>query len=760
MALVEDLPPSVEATLRAETQRPESNGHGGGEDGAGAAEPVVAVKADIDASGNLGERWVVVDGDQVRVLTPNGTRAHVDLAVPLSEIKFARTENLVGGGALAVGKGTDQIELVRFTTPLQGRMGAAARVIEALAKNEEPPDVAVEEKIKNCPTCGRPLPPDSQVCRHCINKRAVLARLFSYAAAYRWQAILLVALMFAGTAMALAPGVIIKNLTDRVLAPPPGAAIPPDAERWRMLNWLVAALIGTQLLGVFLTVWRGRLSAWLSGHITFQIRNQVFERMQWLGLSFYDKRQTGALMARVTQDVQELNHFLVDGLQLLVVNGLTLIGILIVLLLHNAYLTLLVLLPVPFVIGITRRTWRMMWRTMHRMWHLRSRLSAGLNAVLAGVRVVKAFAQEKREVDRFHHRSDELFKTGLHVEQTMATIFPFINFLMTAGTFIVWYVGGRQVIGQVITLGTLNLFLSFLMQLYGPLQSMTRIADWLSRALTSAERIFEILDTEADVKDAPEAAPLDRITGQVEFRNVSFGYDKSRRVLENFSLTVEPGEMIGLVGHSGAGKTTIINLISRFYDPQEGEIFVDGVDMRQVKLEDLRGQLGIVLQEPFLFPGTIAENIAYAKPDATPPEIMRAAKAANAHDFILRFPDGYDTEVGERGTRLSGGERQRISIARAILHDPRILILDEATASVDTETEKQIQEAIARLIQGRTTFAIAHRLSTLRNAHRLVVMDRGKVVEVGTHEELMGMPEGTYRRLVEMQTEINKLRAW
>ena len=252
---------------------------------------------------------------------------------------------------------------------------------------------------------------------------------------------------------------------------------------------------------------------------------------------------------------------------------------------------------------------------------------------------------------------------------------------------------------------------------------------------------------------------MPHIEGHVELRNVRFSYDKNQSVLEDVSINVEPGEMIGLVGHSGAGKSTIINLLSRFYDVKDGPILIDGVDIRHIKMNDLRRQVGVVLQEPFLFPGTISDNIAYAKPDATPMEIMRAAKAANAHDFIMRFPDGYDTWVGERGARLSGGERQRISIARAILHDPRILILDEATASVDTETEKQIQEAIARLIEGRTTFAIAHRLSTLRNACRLMVMERGKMVELGTHDELLAMPEGVFKKLVDMQQEVNQLQA-
>ncbi len=749
MALLEELPAPVETTLKAHR-----NGTGG--------EPLdIAVKTDLGPDGNLGERWIVVDKHAVRVLTPgvNGHsgETHVDITVPLAEIRSARTDSLVGGGALVVDRGSDTVEIARFTTPLAGRMGDVARALDALAKNEEPPVSNLDDEDRNCPKCGRPLPKDNDVCRFCLDKRATFARLFSYAAPYKLHAAGLVALMFAATAAGLAPGVIVKDLTDNVLAP--RAPVATDV-RFTTLGWLIAALIATQLLNVGLTVLRGRLSAYLSGTITYKIRTQLFDRLQELGLSFYDKRQTGALMTRVTQDVNELNNFLVDGLQILVVNGLTIAGIVVVLLSYNWRLTLLVLLPIPLVVYISRATWKFLRRRMQRLWHLRSVMGATLNSTLSGARVVKAFAQEDKEIDRFHKRASDLFKTNLAVEQWWATLFPLIGFLMTAGSFIVWYMGGGQVVRGEITLGTLQMFLFFLGQLYGPLQGMTRIADWLSRALTAAERVFEVLDTDADVADAADAVALPHIRGEIEFDNVSFGYDKARRVLENVSLHIAPGEMIGLVGHSGAGKTTIINLISRFYDPVEGAIKIDGVDMRKVKVSDLRRQLGIVLQEPFLFPGTIAENIAYAKPDAPPEDIMKAAKAANAHHFIMRFPDGYDTQVGERGVKLSGGERQRLSIARAILHDPRILILDEATASVDTETEKQIQEAIGRLIKGRTTFAIAHRLSTLRNADRLVVIDKGKLAESGTHDELMQLENGIFRRLVEMQTEINKLRVY
>jgi ATP-binding cassette subfamily B protein len=348
------------------------------------------------------------------------------------------------------------------------------------------------------------------------------------------------------------------------------------------------------------------------------------------------------------------------------------------------------------------------------------------------------------------------------------TFFPMLFFIMGIGNLIVWYIGGYQVIQdsslgaqllpdrKVFTLGMFFTFIGYLGQFYGPLQFMSRVADFLSRSLASAERVFEVLDTESDVQDVEHPVPLPRIEGRVEFKDVTFGYEPHKPVLKEINFTVVPGEMIGLVGQSGAGKSTTINLICRFYEVQEGEIMIDGVNIKQIAQKDLRSQIGVVLQEPFLFSGSIYENIAFARPGATREDVMAAAKAANAHDFILRKPDGYDTQVGERGLTLSGGERQRISIARAILHNPRILILDEATASVDTDTERQIQDAIARLVKGRTTFAIAHRLSTLRNASRLVVLKDGQVAEVGTHEELIEA-KGEFYRLVQMQQEMNKI---
>ena len=742
MSLVEPLPTPISDVIAAA--------------GMPLADLLIAIAFDLSERSHICQRWVCATRTTVAVIEADGDTAKVIRTCEMTSIQDAKTETLVGCGALVLYSGTDTIEVARYTTMYAARMTGAARVLSALAKEKELPVAGIDDNDKVCPKCARALPKDSDVCRHCFDKRATLLRLLSYASPYKMHVVVLLALMIGGTWAGLVPGVIVRDLTDDVLLPKAGTLT--DAVRINKLGILVLLLLGSHALGALIGIARGRLSAFLSVNLTYHIRTQLYAKLQKLGLSYYDKRQTGTLLTRVTQDVNELNNFLVDGLQILVVNGLTIVGILIVLFAQNWLLTLFVLVPVPLVVLSTIKIWRFLWGRLERLWHLRSVMNSGANSALAGARVVKAFAAEDRENDRFLTRATNLLRVNLDLENWWATLFPVLALLMMSGIFVVWYVGGREVVKGTMSLGTLNLFFFYLGQLYGPLQGMTRIADWLSRALTSAERVFEVMDTEPDVADAADAQPMPHITGAVTFEKVSFGYDKARRVLDDFSLEVKAGEMIGLVGHSGAGKSTVINLISRFYDPNEGRILVDGVEMRKIKLNDLRSQLGIVLQEPYLFPGSIYENIAYAKPSADPLSVIKAAKAANAHDFIMRFADGYDTQVGERGARLSGGERQRISIARAILHDPRILILDEATASVDTETEKQIQEAIERLIAGRTTFAIAHRLSTLRNADRLVVVEKGKIAEVGTHDELLAKEDGIFRKLVDMQKEVNELR--
>jgi ATP-binding cassette subfamily B protein len=446
-------------------------------------------------------------------------------------------------------------------------------------------------------------------------------------------------------------------------------------------------------------------------------------------------------------DTQSLENVIADGIQHFVVNILSLIGIGVVMISINWQLTVLTLIPVPIVIVVSRFLWKHLRGLWHRYMYYRARLSASVNDVLSGIRVVKAFGKEEDEIIRFCKDSAELQSSDQRAEQTWATWFPCLWFITSTGSLLVWYFGGQQVITQRVTLGILMTFQSYLAMFYGPLQFLSRIADYLARSLTSAERVFEILDSERDIQPEEDIVPLPSMRGRVELKNVTFSYEAGRPALKNISFTVNEGEMVGLVGHTGAGKTTTVNLICGFYEPQQGEVLIDGIKVRKIRRSDLRKQVGVVLQDTFLFNGTIAENIAYAKPDADELEIIRAAKAANAHDFIVHKPDGYDTKVGERGQALSAGERQRIAIARAILHNPRILILDEATAAVDVETEQHIQEAINRLVEGRTTLAIAHRIGTLSHANTLLVFKEGEIVEAGPPLELIARKGELYRLL-------------
>jgi ATP-binding cassette, subfamily B, bacterial len=714
--------------------------------------PRIAFSTDIRADGTFGEEWLVVTDRNLFVFSPNG-KAAADLvhAVPLRQIDGAKAEMLVGNGILELKANGEAVSVLRFSNKVSSSARTAADGINALTRGEDPPEAKAEDERK-CARCGRPLPEDSDTCAACVDKKAVLLRLFSFLKPYKLQVAGAIAVLIGISVTELLPpyvaGRIVQALVD--------SGSRPDKAVRTVVMW-VGVLAAARLVSSFLQYFQRRLNSFLGARTLMDIRTALYERLTSLSLSYFDKRALGSIMSRVTNDADNLWDFLMDGLPFVLSNVLTLTGIGIVLFRLDWWLAALLLTPAPFIVLMTVLFLPKVRTRFRNVWHRISSMYSTLNSSLQGMRVIKAFAQEERENERFRHRNRQVFEASFAANAMWAIYMPALNILMAIGSYIIWIGGGYQVAHGTMEIGTLTAFAGYLIAFYAPFQNFTRVLDWATRSVTAAERVFEVLDTEPDVRQAEKAVQVGRLRGEVEFRDVSFGYDRNKRVLEHFDLHVRPGEMIGLVGHSGAGKTTLINLVARFYDVNDGVLLVDGVDVRKIDLHEYRGQLGIVPQEPFLFPGTIRDNIAYAKQDASQEEILRAAKAANCHEFILKFPDGYDSQVGERGQRLSGGERQRISIARALLHDPRILILDEATASVDTETEKQIQEAISRLVEGRTTFAIAHRLSTLRNADRLVVMKEGKVVEVGTHDELMEN-EGVYHDLVQVQAEINRIR--
>jgi ATP-binding cassette subfamily B protein len=527
----------------------------------------------------------------------------------------------------------------------------------------------------------------------------------------------------------------------------------PFQQGQRIDPWLVA-LYMSGLLGAGLFSWllgwaKTYILALVSERIAADLRTATFEHLLSLSLEYFSNKRTGDLMSRIGSETDRISVFLSLHALDFITDVLMLMMTAIILFSINHWLALATLLPLPFIawmIHLVRDRLRTGFEKIDRVW---GEVTSVLADTIPGIRVVKAFAQERREATRFRDANQHNLQVNDKLNKTWSLFTPTVSLLTEMGLLVVWAFGIWLVAHQSITVGVLTAFIAYIGRFYGRMDSMSRIVSVTQKAAAGAKRIFDILDHQSNVPEPSQPVKLENVQGAIEIEDIGFRYG-NRAVIRGLSLQIKPGEMIGLVGHSGSGKSTLVNLICRFYDVTEGGIRVDGTDLRRIGVADYRRHIGLVLQEPFLFFGTIAENIAYGKPDATRDEIVAAARAAHAHEFILRLAQGYDSLVGERGQGLSGGERQRISIARALLINPRILILDEATSSVDTETEKEIQKALENLVQGRTTIAIAHRLSTLRKADRLVVMDRGQVVEVGPHDELMEK-RGAYWRLYEAQ---------
>ena len=662
-----------------------------------------------------------------------------------------RRHDHAGIGSLELFDGESRLACWRYTLA----QNAAAQRIVANFEQQLASFISglpVSRPAENiCPNCQAQLAPGQEECPICTTETHtppstwVLFRLWLFAQPYKGQLLLGFILTLVSTAASMVPPYLTMPLMDDVLIPYQNGA-PID---YSIVALLLAGLLGSALVAWGLGWWRTYILALVSERIGADLRTVTYEHLMRLSLEYFGGKRTGDLMTRIGSESDRICVFLSMHVLDFATDVLMILMTAVILFSINPWLALVTLVPLPFIawmIHVVRDKLRTGFEKIDRVW---SEVTNVLADTIPGIRVVKAFAQEKRETIRFREANQRNLAVNDRLNKIWSLFTPTITLLTEFGLLVVWAFGIWLVSRNEITVGVLVAFLAYISRFYARLDSMSRIVSVTQKAAAGAKRIFDILDHVSSVPETARPVHLAEVKGGIELRNVGFRYG-NRTVTRGIDLKIAPGEMIGLVGHSGSGKSTLVNLICRFYDVTEGSIRLDGVDIRSLPVSEFRRNIGLVLQEPFLFFGTIADNIAYGKPQATRREIVAAARAAHAHEFILRLPQGYDSLVGERGQSLSGGERQRISIARALLIDPRILIMDEATSSVDSTTEKEIQKALDNLVKGRTTIAIAHRLSTLRRADRLVVLDQGQVVEVGNHDELMAR-EGAYFRLYQAQ---------
>ena len=710
-----------------------------------------AARFDLDDDLRYADRAAALaespDGSASLAFTRNGHAVDV----PLGDVAEAKIDEAVGVDRLSLKLKAGGVVDLPFSR--RGRL-AMSRLQQRVAKrvdSDAGPDLSVPPELDPNDAADFDVP-----------RPKVLLRLLKVAQPYRTRLWVAVALTAGVGVVMVVPAWLTKYVIDTAINPQTTAGL-TFSQRTSNLAFWSGLYLGAVVLQMVMFGLRLRLLSSVGTFVARDLRNDVYAHMHRLSMRYFGKHRVGSLITRVTSDTDRLWDFIVFGSVDFARNVLMMAAATFVMFYVNWRLAVIALIPVPFVAILTWYKSMKMQRLFSRLWTYWSRLTAVVGDALPGVKVVKAFAGEAGEVERFQRRNMAFSDDELATINVWVNLQPVVEGTMMVSRVLILVAGGYLIIrnpsatdpSSPDTLGTLIMFLTVVGFYHMAIGDMVQKQRVVTRAATSAQRVFEVLDTPVEIDNRPDALVPEKIEGRVEFRDVSFSYDGTKPVLRNVSLDVPAGHMIGLCGESGAGKSTFVNLISRFYDVSDGQILIDGVDVRDYDLTWLRGHVGVVLQDPYLFYGTIADNIRYGKPGAELAEVVEAARAANAHDFISKLPDGYDTTVGERGQSLSGGERQRVSIARAILHNPKILVLDEATSSVDTKTERQIQEALDRLMQGRTTFAIAHRLSTLRDADEIVVLDNGRVVESGTHEQLLDRGEGgAYAKLYKAQADV------
>ena len=626
-----------------------------------------------------------------------------------------------------------------------GPLSECAENIRSIIAGEE--IKSKDSKKSTCPKCARPLAPGAKLCPRCRSKKDLLIGMYRIIKPYRFMLLLSLLLFLAVSLLQLVSphlsGILVDNYIRADQMPALGA-----------FATVILTIFGVSLIQKALSVLRALVTVYMGEGVIVKLRKEIFEKINKLSLGCIQRRTTGELMQRVNSDTEVIRDFITREMATVIEQILVLVSVTLIVFLYDWRLALLVLLPVPLVMFLYMTFHKFIRRMYHRQWKMNAKANTVLHDIFAGIREVKAYGTEEKETARYDTAISEERKIQIRNEVFFGKIQPLLSFLMGIGQYLLLFYAGNSILHDGgMSYGDLARFTAYVGMVYGPLRYMTTLPRRLVRTATAFSNILDLIEDDDVMQESDTTQDLD-IKGHIVMKDLGFSYTNEREILHDINLDIRPGEMIGLVGHSGVGKTTLINLVMRMYEAPKGSLTIDGTDIKDISKESLRMGIGAVLQETYLFSGSIYDNIAYAKPTATKEEVIAAAKTAGAHDFIVKMPDGYNSYVGERGSTLSGGERQRIAIARALLRDPKILILDEATSALDTETEAKVQNALAELIKGRTVIAIAHRLSTLRNANRIIVLDKGTVAEEGTHEELM-RKGGIYFGLVMAQRQMN-----
>lgn len=573
-----------------------------------------------------------------------------------------------------------------------------------------------------------------------ISDIVLIRRLAKYVLGFKGKIAMLVTALIAATGLNLLPPIIFTIAVDQYIS----------AFDLQGLILLSIAFIGL-ISAIFLSQYsQNYLIEWLGHRIEYEVRMDMFRHLQKLSIGYYSDKEVGSVVSRVTNDVEKITELISSGVATAIADVITLVGIVAIMLLMNVWLSLITFIVIPMIVAFMYLWGRRVRRVYRETRRTIASVSAKIEESVSGMREIQAFSRERQDQTEFQRVNVSNMQANIEAGRVMSAFWPAVGIFGAMGNSLVLWFGGSAVMSGTLTVGVLFGFMAYINRFFMPIQDLSMFWNSMQSAMAAAERIFLLLDSKIEVQEKPNAIPLPPIKGAISYENVTFSYEKDQPVLKKIDLKIEPKKTVAFVGPTGAGKTTMINLLYRFYDPESGRITIDGYDLRDVKLESLRSQMAIVLQDPFLFTGTVKMNIKYGRLDATDDEIIAVAKAVGAHEFIISLPEGYETDVGERGSRLSVGQRQLISLARALIAEPRILIMDEATSSIDAYTELVIKQALKKILRDRTSIVIAHRLSTVMNADLIVAIDDGRIVEKGSHEELLEL-EGLYRKLYETQ---------